>query len=106
MIDIRQQEGGLTFRVLVSPSAKRTSVGGLHDGALRVFVTAAPDKGKANAAVIKAVAEALDVRRSQLQVVSGHLSRRKTLLVDNETLISITKKLQALVVTDLKSELP
>lgn len=46
---------------------------------LRVRVSAVPDKGKANAAVVVMIAKALGVPKSSVSVVSGETSRLKTL---------------------------
>lgn len=70
-----------TVDVHVRPGARRTSVGGSHDGALAVAVTAPPADGKANEAVCAAVAEAFDVRPSAVELVRGHTSRRKQLRI-------------------------
>ena len=55
---------------------------------LRVRVSAVPDKGKANAAVVALLAKALGVPKSAVSVVSGETSRMKTLAIvgDGETL--------------------
>lgn len=62
--------------IVVQPRASRTSVS-WEDGVIRVRVTAPPVEGRANAAVIEALAEALGVRRSEVRIVSGERSRRK-----------------------------
>jgi uncharacterized protein YggU (UPF0235/DUF167 family) len=49
-----------------------------------VQVTAAPEKGKANAAVVEVLAEALDLPKSALRIVSGETSPLKTVEVDAE----------------------
>ena len=69
--------------VRVTPKASRTEVTGLYtaaDGAvsLSVKVTAAPDKGQANAAVIKALAWAMMVSKSTFHLVKGQTDRNKT----------------------------
>jgi uncharacterized protein len=46
---------------------------------LRVRVSAVPDKGKANAAVVALIAKALDVPKSAVSVTSGETARLKTL---------------------------
>ena len=46
-----------------------------------VTVKAAPEDGRANTAVIAAVAAFLGVKRSEVAIVSGHTSRRKVLEV-------------------------
>jgi hypothetical protein len=47
-----------------------------------VQVTAAPEKGKANAAVVEVLAEALDLPKSALRITSGETSPLKTVEVD------------------------
>ena len=76
----------LRFAVRVKPNARRAAVGGHRDGplgpALIVAVAAPAVDGKANAAVLKALAAALDVRASQLRIVSGERGRDKTIELD------------------------
>ena len=52
--------------------------------ALNVTVTAAPEAGKANAALIKLLAKTWKLPKTSLSVVSGAASRRKVLLVSGE----------------------
>ncbi|MGH6929730.1 MAG: DUF167 domain-containing protein [Dongiaceae bacterium] len=75
---------GVRVRLRVQPRARRNQVGGLApeaDGAmaLKVAVTAPPEDGKANAAVIALLAETWDVPKSSLTVASGAADRRKTI---------------------------
>jgi hypothetical protein len=69
--------------VRVKPGAARTRVGGRHDGpygpALVVSVNAPAVDGRATAATIRAVAEALGVRASALTLRAGSSSRDKLL---------------------------
>ena len=74
--------GRFRIDILVVPRSSRTAVGPLVGGRLRVAVTAPPVDGKANAAVIDAVAKAFGVRRSAVTIAHGELGRRKTLLVE------------------------
>lgn len=71
----------MRFAVRVKPNARRTSVGGRWDGqggpALVVAVAAPAVGGKANAAVLQALAAAFGVRRSRLGIVSGERGRDK-----------------------------
>ncbi len=64
----------------VRPSAGRTQVGGSHGDALVVRVVEATVDGKATAAVLDSLAEAFDVRRSDVTIVSG--SRGRTKIID------------------------
>jgi uncharacterized protein (TIGR00251 family) len=51
---------------------------GRHGAAWKVRVTAAPEEGRANAAVVKLLADTLSMRERDVQIVSGHASRDKT----------------------------
>jgi uncharacterized protein YggU (UPF0235/DUF167 family) len=63
--------------VHVRPDSSRTHVGGEHDGALVVRVTAPAEQGKATAAVREALADALGVPLRAVTLVFGAASRRK-----------------------------
>ena len=82
----RLSPSGLSLFIRVTPNAGRDSIEGAEardDGTavLRVRVSAVPDRGKANAAVILLVAKALGVPKSAVTVASGETSRLKTLAV-------------------------
>jgi uncharacterized protein (TIGR00251 family) len=64
----------------VSPGARRTEVVGRYGAGWKVRVAAPPEDGRANAAVCGLLAEALELPRAAVNVVSGHGSRDK--LVD------------------------
>jgi uncharacterized protein YggU (UPF0235/DUF167 family) len=65
----------LTIRV--HPGAKRVAVGGSHDGALVVRVSARAVDGRATEAALSAVATAFGVPRRAVTLVSGATSRTK-----------------------------
>ena len=83
---LRPGRGGLLLAVRVTPKASRDEVTGLHvasDGAvsLAVKVTAVPDKGRANKAVIETLAKACRMPKSAFALVAGETERNKTILV-------------------------
>ncbi|MBF8288344.1 MAG: hypothetical protein HW381_1452 [Candidatus Rokubacteria bacterium] len=65
------------LHVRVQPKARANAVKGWHGAALRVSVTAAPEDGKANRAVIALLAETFDVAPSSINLVRGAASRDK-----------------------------
>lgn len=71
-------------------------VGRRTDGVIAVRVTAAPADGKANAAVIKAIADALGTRPSGLSLVSGHTGRDKRVQVDSLTATELAVAIEKL----------
>ena len=77
---------GLSLFLRVTPNAGRDGVDGVEmrdDGTavLRVRVSAVPDKGKANAAVIALLAKLLGLPKSTFSLVNGETSRFKTVAI-------------------------
>ena len=66
---------------LVCPKARQDAITGIHAGALKVSVTAPPEKGKANDAVVKLLAKALDLPKHAVTIVAGETSQDKTAVV-------------------------
>jgi uncharacterized protein (TIGR00251 family) len=69
-------------RVRVSPGARRTELIGRHGDGWKVRVTAAPEAGRANEAVLDLLAAELDLPRRSLSIVSGHAAREKVVLME------------------------
>lgn len=91
---------GLTLYLRVTPNAGADRIDGTElrdDGSavLRVRVTAVPDKGKANTAVIALIAKALGVPKSAVTLVSGDTARLKTLEVEGDP-AELAAKVEAL----------
>ena len=63
--------------VRVKPGSSRTGVGGDHDGSLVIRVSARAVDGQATEAALRALADALGVRRSALTLITGATSRTK-----------------------------
>lgn len=72
---------GIVLAVAAQPGAKKNEVAGIIAGALRVRVTQAPEKGKANKVIVEQLARFLDVRKSQIELLTGETSRKKRFLV-------------------------
>jgi uncharacterized protein (TIGR00251 family) len=78
---LTEVEGGLRLLVKATPKARRNEIGGVRDGRLLVKVTAAPEAGKANAAVIKLLSKAWRIPASAFELISGATSREKAFLI-------------------------
>jgi len=81
MIQLREHEHGTILPIRAQPGARRDELRGEQDGRLKVCVTQAPEKGKANKAIIALLAKQLAVRKSQLSLVSGETSSQKDILI-------------------------
>jgi uncharacterized protein len=64
-------------RLRVSPGAGRAAIVGRYGDGWKVRVTAAPEHGRANDAVLRLLADALSLPRESLTLVSGHSGRDK-----------------------------
>ncbi|HSB37459.1 MAG TPA: DUF167 domain-containing protein [Gaiellaceae bacterium] len=69
-------------RLRVSPGARRTELAGRHGDGWKVRVSAAPERGRANDAVLDLLAETLELPRSSLSIVSGRGAREKIVLME------------------------
>ena len=71
-----------TISIKVVPGAKKNRVVGKYGDAIKVQVSAPPEAGKANQAVIALLAETLGVRPQQISITRGHTQPRKTVQID------------------------
>jgi len=81
MIALQQHAEGVILPVRAQPGARKNAVVGEQNGALKVAVTAPADQGKANKALVELLCEALDVKRSQVELLKGDKSRDKRFLI-------------------------
>ena len=93
-------KGGVTLAVHVVPRSARNEIVGLHGQALRIRVSAPPVGGAANAMLLATVAEALGVPKRQVEIVSGHTSRRKVLRVSGLSEAEVRHWLECLLAHD------
>ena len=71
---------GTGIAVRVTPRAARARLVA-DEGTIRAYVTAAPEGGKANAAVVKLLAKAMGLPKSRLELVRGAAARDKVFRV-------------------------
>ena len=73
-----RSKGRLDLILKVIPKSSRNEIVGLQpDGSLKVKVTAAPEKGKANAAICSFLADEFDVPKRNVEIVRGETSAVK-----------------------------
>ena len=70
------------LKLRVSPGARRPGIAGRFGDAWKVRVAEPPEDGRANEAVLRLLAETLDVPRANVSLVSGHASRDKIVSLD------------------------
>jgi uncharacterized protein (TIGR00251 family) len=81
MIELGEHAEGCVLPVRAQPGARRAGVQGEQNGALKVAVTAPPEDGRANQALLEVLREALGLKRSQVELLSGQTSRDKRFLI-------------------------
>ena len=69
------------FNVRVTPHAKQNKITE-SDGVLRVYTTTAPEKGKANGAVIDLLSDYFKIPKSKIKILKGDTSRDKIIGID------------------------
>jgi uncharacterized protein len=87
-------ERSTTVRVRVSPGARRSEFVGPHGDAWKVRVTALPEGGRANEAVLRLLAATLDVPRADVSLVAGHGAREKVVALEGLDQSEVTRRLR------------
>lgn len=80
-LSLHDRGDGVVMAIRVQPGARKAGVVGVHNGAIKVAVTAPPEHGKANAALLRLLADVLGLSRGQLEVIRGVTARDKLVLV-------------------------
>ena len=87
-------------RLRVSPGAGRAEIVGRYADGWKVRVTAAPENGRANDAVLRLLADALSIPRESLAIVSGHSARDKIVELSGVGPGAIDRRLASASATD------
>jgi uncharacterized protein (TIGR00251 family) len=82
----RREDGdAIVLTLYVQPGAKRTEVAGTHGAALKIRLAAPPVDGKANAELVRFLADAFGVPLRQVTIVRGETSREKVVRIESAT---------------------
>ena len=91
---------GTILPVRAHPGARRNEIRGVQDGMLKVSVTQAPEKGKANKAVIEVLAKQLKLKKSQIELIAGETSHQKRFLVRGMKSAELAERIRAIPESD------
>jgi hypothetical protein len=86
---LTEREGAVLIPVRVQPRASRDAIAGIHDGALKVALTAPPVEGEANAALVAFLAKKLGVAKRDVEIVQGATGRQKLVAVRGTTMAAV-----------------
>ena len=92
-VEIMKTGNGVRLRLRVKPGGRHQRLIGAYGGALKLEVSAAPEKGRANAAVIRLLSDALGLRRNQVEIVAGASSQDKTAVLTGCSVEEIAARL-------------
>lgn len=95
-IAIMAHAEGWILPVRAQPGARRNGVVGEHNGALKVAVTAPPEDGRANQALLDVLRAHLHLKRSEIELLSGATSRDKKFVVRGKSREELVERLTAL----------
>jgi uncharacterized protein (TIGR00251 family) len=85
LIECKETDGWISFKVRVVPRASRSRIVGEHDGALRVRVASPPVEGAANEELVRMLAKEFRVPARAVEITSGHTSKLKHVRVTGVT---------------------
>jgi uncharacterized protein (TIGR00251 family) len=88
---------GVVLPVLAQPGSRTNGVKGVRNGRLIVAVTQAPERGKANDAVIEVLTETFGLKRRQISLISGDTNPRKRFLVTGAELADLSACLDGIL---------
>ncbi len=97
MIAITEHPEGCVLPVRAQPGAKKNAVLGERAGALRIAVSAAPERGKANEAIRSLLCDSLSCKASQVAILSGETSRDKRFLIQGLKPDELSRRIAALL---------
>ena len=92
-VDITESEDGVVLTVKVVPGSSRTTIAGELDGMVKIKVSAAPEKGKANQCLVEFLAGRLGVKKKSVSIVSGHTSPIKKIQICGVTAEDVLSEL-------------
>lgn len=81
-----QTENGIILAVKVIPQAGKEQIVGEENGELKIKVTAPPEKGEANRAVVRLLAKQLQLPQRDIVLLSGEHSRHKRFCITGKSL--------------------
>jgi uncharacterized protein len=95
VLNLQSHAEGVVLPVRAQPGARRNELRGEQEGMLKVCVTQAPEKGKANKAIIEVLSKALGLRKSQFELLSGETGHNKRFLVREITVADLQTRIDA-----------
>ena len=85
MLRIKETENYVTFSVRVQPRSSKNEICGIYGDAIKIKLTSPPVEGEANEGLIKFLSDILKISKGQIEIISGHKSRTKSIKITGVT---------------------
>lgn len=85
MINVTEKDGSISFVIRVIPRASKSEIVGELEGSLKIRISAPPVDGAANDEVVRLLAKAFGVGKSNVLIVAGETSKTKRIRVAGAT---------------------
>ncbi len=85
----QETNGSVCLNITVAPAASRNQIKGIYGNTIKIAVTAPPEHGKANSAIIDILADALYVKKQSITITAGLSSRRKSVQIRGVSLAQL-----------------
>lgn len=93
MSPVAAHADGVTLAVKARPGAKKNALLGIEAGMLKVSITAPPEDGKANEAIVELLRDAFGLKRSEVELLRGKTHRNKVILLRKTSVAAIESRL-------------
>ena len=90
---IKETDRGVAFMAKIVPGSSRTCFSGLLDEMVKIKISAAPEKGKANHCLIAFLAKQLGVKKNAVSIISGQTSPVKQVEIAGVSMAELLKEL-------------
>lgn len=92
---LKETVGGILLSVKLQPRASKNEIGEALGEELKIKVSAPPVDAAANQALVELLAETLGCSRGKVELIRGHTSRHKTIMLHGFSLEAVREKLAA-----------
>lgn len=104
-LPIEKTTNGIKLFVRLSPNARQEKISAIDNAAeggyvLKAAVTAIPEKGKANTALIKLLSKKFKIAKSNFEIISGDTNKNKTVLIKTTDIDETFNKLRDLFIEE------
>jgi uncharacterized protein len=103
---IQEDNDGIILNILIQPRSSKNMVAGPHGDALKIKLTAPPVDGAANKMCIEYIAKWVRIPKSSIEIISGHASRTKRVLLRCRNDTKDRKRIRSLLSSISSQKIP